>query len=86
MSYEIPTSAGKRRDVMVEFMPSVPRLALFRNWTSMPIEAQLDQLAEPAYNPRQQVLVDHQAGFGSVREIRLWKQLSQRKSRVLELG
>ena len=66
MSYEIPTSAGKRRDVMVEFMPSVPRLALFRNWTSMPIEAQLDQLAEPAYNPRQQVLVDHQAGFDSV--------------------
>ena len=31
MSYQIPTSAGKRRDLMVEFMPSVPRLALFRN-------------------------------------------------------
>jgi hypothetical protein len=66
MSYQIPTSAGKRRDFMVEFMPSVPRLALFRNWTSMPIEAQLDQLAEPAYNPRQQVLVDQQAALGSV--------------------
>ena len=46
MSYQIPTSAGKRRDLMVEFMPSVPRLALFRNWTSMPIEAQLDRLAD----------------------------------------
>jgi hypothetical protein len=66
MSYQIPTSAGKRRDFMVEFMPSVPRLALFRNWTSLPIEAQLDQLAEPAYNPRQQVLVDQQAALGSV--------------------
>ena len=66
MSYQIPTSAGKRRDLMVEFMPSVPRLALFRNWTSMPIEAQLDPLADPAYNPRQQVLVDHQAALGSV--------------------
>ena len=66
MSYQIPTSTGKRRDVMVEFMPSVPRLALFRNWTSMPIEAQLDHLADPAYNPRQQVLVDHQAMLASV--------------------
>ncbi|MFL2876943.1 MAG: hypothetical protein ACJZ86_03740 [Pontiellaceae bacterium] len=66
MSYQIPTSAGKRRDVMVEFMPSIPRLALFRNWTSMPIDAQLDPLADPAYNPRQQVLVDHQAALGSV--------------------
>ena len=66
MSYQIPTSAGKRRDVRVEVMPSIPRLALCRNWTSMPVDAQLDQLAEPTYNPRQQVLVDGQATLGSV--------------------
>lgn len=66
LSYHLPTASGKRRDVMVEFTSSVPRLALFRNWTSMPVEAQLDQLAVPTYDPRQQVLVDRLAQLGSV--------------------
>jgi hypothetical protein len=57
LSYKVPTAQGMRPDVLLEFSGSIPRLALFQNWESVPLEEHCDRLVSPLYDPGTTVLV-----------------------------
>ncbi len=57
LSYKVPTAQGMRPDVLLEFTGSIPRLALFRNWESVPLEQHCERLVSPLHDPGTTLLV-----------------------------
>lgn len=64
LNYQVPTSQGMRKDVLLEFKGSIPRFALFHAWESVPPEEQCQRLASIRYNPHTTVLVDPADSLG----------------------
>ncbi len=66
LRYQMPTGQGLRRDVVVRFHQSVPRFGLYRSWQSVPLEAQVNRLAEGTHDPLRSVLVAVETGLEAV--------------------
>ena len=65
LNYQVPTSQGVRNDVLLQFMNSIPRFAMYEGWESAPLESQCQTLASPDHNPRKTLLIDVASGLGN---------------------
>jgi hypothetical protein len=58
LNYQVPTAQGMRPDVLLEFVGSIPRFALYSYWESVPVSEHCEKLVTPSHNPLTTVLLD----------------------------
>ncbi len=75
LKYQVPTAQGMRDDVLLQFMNSIPRFALFSGWESVPLESQCQTLASPGHNARATVLLDAASDVGNQSSTGLFQPL-----------